>query len=230
MQLTVTYALRKLLLLSLLGLIFSSCLTNGQEGETRDQLVFNITFTNISTPVIVEDDTLEIASLRFLAGKTSLQNNSGDSLRVIENPFQVSYQRSPLETIGITQGNFDSEAVFSSIAFEIKQAEQSDINGSNIDADAFIEGASDEQRYSMIIQGTYNSNDFTFKSTRNFNFFFPFDDNSGGNQDALLYNIPLESDVEDWFINQQDDSLLDPSNPDNTSAINDNIEFSVVLN
>lgn len=223
-------AIRKLLLLPILALLFSSCLTNGEEGQTRDQLVFNITFTNISTPVIVQEDTLEIVSVRFIAGRTTLQNNSGDSLLVIGNPFQISYQRSPIETVGITQGNFDSEAVFNSIAFEIKQAEQSDINGSNIDADAFIEGTSDDQRYSMIINGTFNGEDFTYKSTRNFNLLFPFEDNSGGNQDALIYNIPLESNVENWFINQQDDSLLDPSDPDNASAINNNIEFSVELN
>lgn len=220
-----------LLLLCCLGLSLISCLTNSEGNNPSNQLLLTFELTNINNEIVAEGDTINVLSLRFLYGRTTLQNKDNDTLLVNENVFQITHQITNDETKGLANGTFDSDKIFSSLAFEIKKAEQlvADTEN-NFDVDAFIEGDSDDQRYSMIINGSYNNNEFEFKSTRNFNFEFPIEDGSDSNQENLLYNLPLKTDVQQWFLNSEGDGLLDPRSGGNASAINDNIQQSVKIN
>lgn len=209
----------------------TSCLTNTQEDDVSNQLLLTLEFSDINNEIVAEGDTIRVLTLQFLYGKTTLQNNNNDTLVVNENVQQINHQATNDETKGLANGTFDSDKKFSSLAFEIKQAEQSDIDGEgNFNTDTFIEGESDDQRYSMIIQGSYNNNQFEFKSTRNFNFEFLIQDESDSNQEGLLYQLHLKTDVQQWFLNSEGDSLLNPNSVGNASAINDNIQQSMNIN
>lgn len=220
-----------MLLLSFLGLFLASCLTNSQQSEVRDQLLLTLEMSNLNSELIAGDDTVNVAQLRFLYGKTFLLSSNDDTLLVNDNILQVTHQRSNQEVKGLANGTFESDNVFSTLNFEIKQAEQSDAgSGSNFDEEAFLEGESEDQRYSMIINGAYNGESFIFKSTRNFNFEFPIEDDSGGSTSGLLYNLPMRSDVISWFLNASGEGLLNPGDPANAATINDNIQQSLNLN
>lgn len=222
---------KKYLLLPLLGLLFVSCLNSSEQGEASDQLVLTLKFSNINGNIIAQSDTINIAALKFLVGTTTLQSSGNDTLLVNGNAFQITHQFTNNETKILASGTFNSDVFFNNLAFEIKQAEQSDTgSGSNIDANAFIEGESENERYSLIIDGSYNGDTFEFKSTRTFNFEFIIEGGSGSNQGSLLYSLPMETNVRDWFYDAESDSLLDPRASSNASAINDNIQSSVILN
>ena len=219
----------KLLLLPVILIFLSSCLTDNQNTETANRLVITFQLAGINDEMIVQEDTLRIRTLRFLYGETTV-NNSNASLTINENIIQVTHQLSNNEVKGLANGTFQSNEVYSNLNFQIQQAVQPEEgSGSNFDVDAFIEGDTDNQRYSMIIDGSYNGDPFTFKSTRNFNFSFPIEDNSNGTTGNLIYNLPMRAEVSDWFVNSAEGGLLNPGDPNNATAINDQIESSVFL-
>lgn len=221
------------LALSLAGLLLVSCLNDPNPPEQRDQLLLTLNLSNVNEEIGTETDTLSISSLRFLVGNISIKNESGDTLIVSQTPFQVTHpsQNPSQEVKGLISGSFTSEIVYNSLDFEIKKAEAADIINASID-DAFVEGDSDSQRYSMIIQGDYNGQTFEFKSTRNFTFEFDIDDQSDGSAGALIYNLNMTTEIGDWFQNPESPvpDLIDPSEPANASIINDNIEGAIRLN
>lgn len=223
---------KKTVFLPLLGLFLVSCLTNPQQqNEERDQLLITLELGNINDEIVAGDDTVNVAQLRFLYGETFLLSSNDDTLIVNNNVIQVTHQFSTQEVKGLANGTFESDNVFGILNFEIKQAEQSDAgSGSNFDEEAFLEGESEDQRYSLIINGAFNGDSFTFKSTRNFNFEFPIEDDSGGSTSGLLYNLTMKTDVISWFLNASGDGLLDPGDPANAATINDNIQQSLNLN
>jgi len=223
---------KKVYLLPILALFISSCLTGSKQEQVLDQLVMTLEFTNINNRIIVQQDTVEIDTLRFLYGKTTVQDGSNDTLVINNNTIQVTHRSAIDDEIkGLANGSFNSDNIYNNLAFEIKQAEQSDAgSGSNFDVDAFIEGDSNDLRYSMILSGTYNGNYFEFKSNRNFNFEFPISDQTDGNQSSLLYNLPLKTNVSLWFNNESGDGLLNPGDTANATAINDNIQSSMTFN
>lgn len=217
---------KKLLLLPFLSIFMVSCLTGSDQNQSANQLVLSLEFTSVNEEII-QGDTVAIDTLRFLYGRTTLQG-ANDTLLINDNTLQVTHGPTNDETKGLASGTFNADEVFTTLAFEIKQAEQSDTGSdSNFDEEAFIEGESEDQRYSMIINGSYNGNDFVYKSTRNFNFEFPIQDDSGGTQGNLFYNLPMKTDVTTWFLNEAGDGLLDPGVSENATAINDNIELSL---
>lgn len=219
----------KLLLIPICFILFTSCLTNNQDNDPANRLVITFQLAGINDEMIMQEDTLRVRTLRFLYGETTV-NNSNDSLTINDNIIQVTHQLSNSEVKGLANGTFQSSEVYNNLNFEIKQAVQPEEgSGSNFDVDAFIEGSSDDQRYSMIIEGAYNGQPFTFKSTRNFNFSFPIEDNSNGTAENLIYNLPLRAEVSDWFVNNSDGGLLNPGDPNNAGVINDQIESSVFL-
>lgn len=221
---------KKLLLLPLLAIFFASCLNTTQQDNQNNQLVLTLELTDINNEIVSGEDTVNIGQLRFLYGETDLRN-SNDTLVINENILQITHQFTNDELKGLARGTFESDEIFNRLIFEIKKAELSDTGqGSNFDEDAFIEGESEDQRYSMIIDGSYNGNEFTYKSTRNFDFEFNIQDDSDGAQGSLLYSLPVKAEVSFWFLNENGDGLLDPRVADNASAINENIQQSFNLN
>lgn len=220
---------KKLLLLPFLAIFFSSCLDSSQPDQDN-QLVLTLELTDINNEIVTGQDTINIAQLRFLYGETNLRSNN-DTLVVNENILQITHQFTNDELKGLARGTFESDEIFNRLIFEIKKAEQSDTgSGSNFDEEAFIEGDSEDQRFSMIINGAYNGNEFTYKSTRNFDFEFTIQIDSDGTAGSLLYSLPIRADVASWFTNDTGDGLLDPRVTDNASAINENIQQSFSLN
>lgn len=217
------------LLLPFFLFLFSSCLTNNQDTENANRLVITFQLADVNEEMIVQEDTLRIRTLRFLYGETTV-NNSTATLTINDEIIQVTHQLSNSEVKGLANGTFESNEVYSNLNFEIKQAVRPEEgSGANFDVDAFIEGDADNQRYSMIIDGSYNSMPFTFKSTRNFNFSFPIEDNSNGTTGNLIYNLPIRAEVSEWFVNNAEGGLLNPGDPNNATVINDQIEASVFM-
>lgn len=221
----------KSLLLPILGLLLVSCLNSANDIEQGDQLILTLLLDNVNEEIVAGNDTLSILRLDFLVGSTFLHNANGDTLLISQNTFQISHTNDPLnqELKGLAQGNFTSEVIYNTLNFEIKKAEATDAGKADID-DAFVEGEAENQRFSMIVNGTYNGEAFEFKSTRNFNYELTFQDQSGGTPGNLIYNLNMETNLNSWFQNPEGEGLLDPGEAANASTINDRIESSVTLN
>ncbi len=224
---TTLHSRRKYLLLLLLGFFSISCSTGPDDQDTPDQILFTIELSNINDQIKIGEDSLQILTLDFLIGETSLQDNQNDTLLLNDLTTQISHISSDDEVKGLINGSFNSDVVFDDFSFELVQAKSSD---QNIDSE-FVEGESDSRRYSMIIRGSYNNSTFTFKSARSFSFSFAVPNesaNTGGG--PLFYNLPVITNVENWFLNDDGTRLLNPENSSNSSTINNNISNSFKLN
>lgn len=83
----------------------------------------------------------------------------------------------------------------------------------------FISGG---QRYSFIIKGTYNGNNFVYKSRSSANIVISFNKTEDINLKKM--NVTIAFNELGWFKNGSAD--LDPSNPQNESMIDNNIKNS----
>jgi hypothetical protein len=223
----------KTFILLVTALFLGSCLNGSEQNEQRDQLTLTFNLENANNEITSGEDTLSINLVRFLVGNNYLYNDTGDTLLINQNVFQLNYSTTDglsQEVIQIAQGSFDSDAVYRNLNFEIKKAEANYSQNPDID-DAFTEdgGELENQRYSMIIDGSYNGEPFTFKSTRNLAYSFTFPDLTGGQSGNLIYNLFVKTNVENWFLNSDATALLDPLQSSNEGTINDNIETSIAL-
>lgn len=222
----------KFILLITFGLVLTSCLNNPNGIEETDELLLSLKLNNVNEAVIADSDTLSINLIRFLIGTSFLHNGDGDTLLINRNVYQLNHASSgglDQEVKGLAQGTFNTGIIYNTLNFEIKKAEITYLNNHDID-DAFTQGESEDQLFSMIINGTYNSQSFEFKSTRNFNYELPFQNFADGTTGNLRYNLNMQTDIESWFQNPGEEGLLNPSEPSNASLINDNIESSISLN
>ena len=221
----------KTLLFVSIGLMAVSCLNSGNEFEQRDQLILTINLNNANDEIVANNDTLTVDLIRFLVGISFLHDGNGDTLRINQNTYQLNHSTTDgfsQELKGLAQGNFNSRVIYNTLNFEIKKAEASFLNNPNID-DAFNEGETESERYSMIINGNYNGDPFEFKSVRNFDYEFSFEDQTGGTPGGLVYSLNIQTDINSWFQNPDGEGLLNPAEASNALSINDNIELSIGL-
>lgn len=219
-------------LLITLGLFMASCLNSANDIEQRDQLVLTLNLNNANDEIVADNDTVSIDLIRFLVGTSFLHNGNGDTLLINQNAYQLNHSTTDgfsQELKGLAQGSFTSEVIYNTLNFEFKKAEASFLNNPNID-EAFTEGEAESERYSMIINGTYNSEPFEFKSVRNFNYELTFQDQSSGTPGGLVYSLNMQADIGSWFLNPDGEGLLNPGEASNASLINDKIGLSIGLN
>jgi hypothetical protein len=217
-----------ILALAMVGFL-SSCLGNGNNrGATVLQVALQLRgVTSIAggdTTLTSGSDSLTITTLRLVHGDSHLIHQSDTRTdTLIYNPTVVTFSTQPGSAGGLTgntqglslsRGN-QFAGLYNEMDFKIVQAPDSK-NGSF--PGVFYQGGN----YSMIIQGTYNKSNFTFKSERNFQQQLPLSLQLQQNKNATIL---IYTDVRKWFLNNNG-GFYDPSDTTNTSAINDNIQGS----
>src|SRR5699024_9772755 len=83
----------------------------------------------------------------------------------------------------------------------------------------------DNGHYSVVIQGTYNGSDFTFKSKKSFESKLPIEPPIEIPQHNAIVHFIVYANVKDWFLNNSG-GFYDPSDTTNRAAINANIQRS----
>lgn len=142
------------------------------------------------------------------------QEPSGTSQHIRINPFVIYFNLSgnilTVTTGEIPQGNYNK------IKFKIHKPEDSE----PIPDPEFREGTSGNQRYSFIIKGRYNGNNFVYKSRKSANLVINLVRSTNlqtGSANFTMVVNPLT-----WFNN----GTLDPTNSGNSNAIDDNLKNS----
>src|SRR5699024_7146141 len=77
--------------------------------------------------------------------------------------------------------------------------------------DVFTDGGN----YSIVVNGLYNGNKFTFKVAKAFDYKFEFMPPVSVTEKAKLYNLIILTDLKDWFAADDSNSFLDPTNSAN---------------
>lgn len=169
-----------------------------------------------AAPKTVSSSHVTLTSVKMLVEELELESVEEDSLdfemenQVVELPLDGSpYQ---LSAANIAPGLYDE------FELEIEGLDDDD----NVSDPDFTEG-SDET--SIIIKGTYNGEDFTFKSEEDFEIEFEFSPPIQIDENTTNVDINLMVNIDSWFVDSSGNEL-DPTDPDNREQIEENIENS----
>lgn len=108
--------------------------------------------------------------------------------------------------------------IYTKAKFQVHKAE----DGQQISDPEFIEGTGENQRYSFIVKGTFNGSPFTYKSKRSMDIVINL--NKSSNVKNKTHNFTMLFNKTTWFLNGT--TVLNPSLPQNTDAIDNNIKSS----
>ena len=108
--------------------------------------------------------------------------------------------------------------IYTKAKFQVHKAE----DGQQIPDPEFIEGSGENQRYSMIIKGTYNGAAFVYKSKRSMDIVINLSKIS--NIKNKTHNFTLLFNKTGWFMNGS--TVLNPNLGQNADLIDNNIKNS----
>lgn len=111
--------------------------------------------------------------------------------------------------------------VYDEIEFDIHKPED---NETPPDSDFRI-GDSGDERFSIVIRGTIDGEDFLYRSNENFDIELEFNTPITIEEGNQVYDITLNVDMSAWFMDEQGNPL-DPRNFDQVNAIDESIERS----
>lgn len=202
-------------LLILVSLTFQSC--SGDEIFSSNDPAFenNLTLSIKADETISDGDDIIITEAKALIDKVELEAlPSPASLPVSSFVVNLNSVTSPqlIASAIIPEGNY------SKIKFEIHKPEDNEIPP---DAE-FKTGTGGNERFSIIIKGTYNGSSFIFKSKRSANLVIPFDSLLNVRSDLRNATLLIKSSL--WFKNGN--TILDPRDEANESIIENNIKGS----
>lgn len=97
-------------------------------------------------------------------------------------------------------------------------------NQSVSDSD-FVGGPNNEERFSIVVKGTYNGKPFVFKTPRSIEEHMRLNPPLTISDSLNSYNATINVNVSKWFVDKNG-NILDPTNPNNVYAINWSIRQS----
>lgn len=202
------------LVLSLL--VATGCSISDSNDGSAKPVTINIQTVSGTTPKAKSSNHVTLNSVKLLVEELELESVEDDSTdfeledQVVELPLDGSpYQ---LSAGNIAPGLYDE--------FEMEVDGIDDDDNVN---DPDFTGDSDE--ISVVIKGTYDGQDFTFKSEEDFEFEFEFNPPIEIDENTNSVDINIMVDIDSWFVDDSGNEL-DPTDPANREQIEENIENS----
>lgn len=204
------------ILLITVGCSINDTNSNGPKPVNVNMQIAGATAPKTASSTTISSDHVILSSVKMLVEELELESVADDSSdfeienQVVELPLDGSpYQ---LSTKNVPSG------LYNEFELEVDGIDDDD----NVNDPDFTEG-SDET--SIVIKGSYNGQDFTFKSEEDFEIEFEFNPPIEIDETTNSVDINLMVDVSIWFIDGSGNEL-DPTDPANREQIEDNIENS----
>lgn len=200
-------------IIGLVSFLFISCIqTSDPEVPSRIYYLFNV--ENVGNVLEAGEDSIKIDEFKIVADKFNLLLSGEGKLQSQPNAIIMAYR---------TENDGDDEVVLSA---DIGYQDVNQFNGLELfisppddsdniqDSDFF----GDDNNYSFIFKGTFNDKDFTYKSDVSFQKDFNFSEITLTNDKRHLV-IRVLSNIENVFINESNQNILNPANEENKSMI-----------
>ena len=202
--------------------LLAGCLANNQASQSPSTVQVNLELSNISAAntIVAGDDQIIINRVRLLHG-ASFFGTGLDSLFLLRNPQRPKVEEFTSQSNNpalLVEGNL-IEGTYQLLNIKFPAADSTD---ANIDP-GFRNGG----LYSMLIEGSYNGESFTYNSTRSYEKIHNFSPALNVPEFDAAYIFLVSSDVADWFLAEDGGSLLDPANSENSPIIDGNIAASL---
>lgn len=213
--------------------VISGCnVTGNKQSTTRPVNVYMQTKTSsktysnpyglseVSTTAAV-DSSLKLTRVALFVKELRLQSVAEDSLDfnqkdlVVDLPLgQDSVQ---ISTTAVPQGSYDGLSLHIGKPSYADSAKYPD----------FVAGPSEHDRYSVIIQGSYMGQDFTFKVHHEFEFHLKINPPMAITDSTVSVDVNLLVDTSKWFVDRETGQTLNPTDPHALEKIIENIESSL---
>lgn len=215
----ITHSLKTIILVLLVTLISVTGCNRDETGPLGGNENDNLTLSAMSDPEITDGNGIVITEAKALIGEVELEtepSTGNNSVHLQLSPFVVNLNSISVAqlaaSVTIPEGNYRK------IKFQIHKPED---NETPPDPE-FKTGNSGNQRFSIIVKGTYNGNQFIYRSRRSANVVLFL--NSIVNISNTSRNITMIVNPSNWF--KSGNNFIDPSNDDNEDIIDDNIKNS----
>jgi len=208
--------IKKLILLSTATFLmlfgFSACDTTENTNGSM-----SLSFSNNTTLQKINDDTIELDTIKILIRDIKIKSKSGsDTSSIKVGPFVVKLNLGTTTDFAINNiptGSYDR------IKFEIHKIEASE----TLSDPEFREGTDASLRYSVIVKGKYNTVPFIYKSRKSAKQDLKLETPVTVDENGVA-NLTITVDPFTWFADSV--STLDPTDPANENDIDNNIKES----
>ena len=190
---------------------FSSCDTT-----ENNQSTLSLNFVNNSGIPKLANNSFEIQEVKILIRDIKIKNQTmDDSLQIKTGPYVVNLnlngKLTEFAVSDIPQG------IYNRIKFEIHKLEASE----NPPDSSFKEGSDASLRYSVIIKGLLDGEQFVYKSKKSAKQDVKLNDDITVNENEIV-NLTLKVDVYKWFFDGE--NFLNPNDSANDYKIDNNIK------
>lgn len=216
---------KSILLLFAAGFIAASCdgivMSDDFEQNAKVSLSTTVATNNSTSPKAINAEGLTIDSARILVRSVKLHHiNDADSMDFKSDSFVLTLDPdNPAREVALSQIPF---GVYNKFSFRIHKPE----DGETPPDPDFMESASGKDRYSVILNGSYNGEPFEFKFRKSFR------QKVDLNPDLVIdeaspasINVTLEVDLNSWFTDD-DGNFINPTSEDAEEEIEDAIKRS----
>lgn len=205
--------------------ILSGCLTTPEPNQPlRVELLFEV--DEIGETLEIGDESININQFKFSIDRFNLI--AIDSTLVLESKddfdsiiFNYSDTFTDVNLVLGVQLGFEDVSGFE--GYEMFTRPVSDFDSIN-DQDFF----GSEETYSFIVKGEYNGEEFTYNSSLSFDKFQQFDMVQVGQSRETLV-IAKSILISDVFIDESEQQIINPTDPDNEVLINSNFEENLTI-
>lgn len=202
-------------------LITAGCSINNDDSSGPKPVAVNMQVASATAPkafapVTSNSGMAAITSVKLLVEELELESVVDDytDFEVENQVIELPLDGSPfqLSTANIASGLYDE------LEMEVDGIDEDD----EVNDPDFTEG-SDET--SIVVKGTYEGQEFTYKSEEDFELEFEFNPPIEIDANTNSVDINLMVDVNSWFVDGSGNDL-DPTDPNNREQIDQNIENS----
>jgi len=173
----------------------------------------------VSTTAAV-DSSLKLTRVALFVKELKLKSVAEDSLDfnqqdlVVDLPLgQDSVQ---ISTTAVPKGSYDGLKLHIGKPSYADSAKYPD----------FVAGPSEHDRYSVIIQGSYKGQDFTFKAHHEFEFHLKINPPLVISDSTVSVDVNLLVDTSKWFVDPETGQTINPTDHEAIEKIIENIDSS----
>ncbi len=168
------------------------------------------------------DDTLTVSEIKLYLDSFILETEGEARLRARQQVilfYEDAYAGNESFQFASEMG-YDDFNTFTGFEFNISPP-PADLNINDQDL------VTDGERFSIVMKGTYNGDDFLYKSKAELNRLLNFSSDVHLDDDAETLKLRVVIDVADVMVDGESGRILSPTDPDDASQIDSQIEQSI---
>lgn len=215
---------RLLLAPLVLSVLFAGCDATGTDGE-QPSLSLSFAVKQATQSTQKKNDHVAISEAKMLIREIEFKNDLEDDDIPDDS---LDFSTDPLVVVLNLDGSLNEVAVsdaepgsYDEIRFDVHKPED---NETPPDPE-FKTGDSGNERFSVIIRGTCDGQEFVYRSNENMKQELELTTPLVIDGDTGNLNVTLTVDLSQWFTDE-DGNPINPANPDNENAIDESIKRS----